>query len=109
MKYKKLKPFDIEILITDELLDIYVCLNKDKIYAYNIYLFKDKYKSIKEEIRDNTILTFNSEQFNFHKIIKDIKYYNLLTSKDSTIIQMGIEMLLNDNKNIVNEYLKQFI
>lgn len=107
-QYKVLKPFEIEILITSELLDIYVCLNKNTLYAYNIYIFENKYRSIEQEILDNTILTFNSGEFNFHKIIKDINYYNLLISKDSIIIQMAIEMLLNDNKNIVDKYLKQF-
>lgn len=107
--FRKLKPFDIEIFISSELLDIYVCINEKDLYAYSIYEENNKLIPIKKHFVENTNSEAPSNKIiMYHKIFRNKKYYKLLTSEDSTIVQIGIDIILDDNKDLIDKYLKQW-
>lgn len=109
-QFKKLKPCDIEIFMSSKLLDIYVCINEDTLDSFSIYEESNKLTPIKKHIIENTAsLPPEDKMLMYHKIFRNKKYYKLLTSEDSVIAEIAIDMILDDNKELVDKYLKQFV
>ena len=101
-KFRKLKLDEIEIFKSSKVLHIYVCINENSIICHNVYTNKIRTKINKIHIVENVSLNIQLDNPT-SKIIKNEKYYNLLISKDLTVVEMGIDIILNDNKRILNK------